>query len=677
MKFSFRKNIVGIVAVTSVLFAADVSKNVMTLVVAGNRLDSGSQYLYNKSADTRTYTQEDLNESKKASVPKFLSETSGFQLDYMGIGNKYTLSSRGYSSKPGVVVMVDGVKQNDINNDSVLWDSIPMESIERIDVIKGGNSVIFGAGAVGGVINIITKKPTNKIETNLFLEAGDYDRFKKVVFVSFPAKVVPLFFSAYYSDLKDGGYRENSGFNNENKQLVASYKPIRNLELRYIYKDSRAKSLMPGPLTFDEFTNNPRMATANYEAKDFYLEGNKENQYRVDYTSEIFNFVTTVYDRKRNQHSQLDGTSGGFGWGTYVTADMQKTGIVSQLEVPLNIFSFKNNVIIGYENSEDTIANKGSGSNTANLKAKTDSYFISNQTFFGDIAIVDLGYRVDDINYDYSNIVVGYGSVFPWPEIYKTGTKKFKGESPAIGVTFLPYEALNFYANYNKSFKVMPLEDFAVFNPSYNANASIDAQTNDSIEAGVKWEVFNGFDVYANTYVSEVKDEILYNDATMYRKNQNFDTLHTGFAVGVKYLFLDNFIFKASYEKDEAKLKSSAPSGTNMVTDNAVPNIPSFVVNASIEYLLDDSVSVMLKAKNTGSYFPINDFEGKGSKVGPYIVYDLIANYKINNIGLFFKVENLTDLNFALYSAYGVGTGNQNYYPANGRTIRFGAEIDL
>lgn len=673
MKFSVKKNIVVVVAITSVLFAADVSRNVMTLVVAGNRLDSSTQYIYSKAADTRVYTQEDIKKSHKKSVPELLSDTAGFELDYMGIGNKYTLSTRGYSSKPGVVVMVDGVKQNDINNDSVLWDSIPIENIERIEIIKGGNSVIFGAGAVGGVINIITKKPTNKIKSNLFVEAGDYNRLKKGAFVSIPAKVLPFFFSVYASDTKDDGYRENSGFNNENKQLVASYKPLHNLELRYIYKDSASKSFMPGPLTFDEFQNTPNMADAGYGSSDYYSEKNKENQYRVDYNSSLFNITTTAYDRKRDQNSK-NGT-----FSTYVTADMKKTGFVSQIEVPLNIFAFKSKIILGYENSEDTIANKGNWNITANLKAKTDSYFISNQTRVGDIAIVDIGYRVDDINYDYSNIVVGYDAF--WNPIYKAGTKKFKGESPAIGVTLFPYEPISFYANYNKSFKVMPLEDFAVFNPSYNANASIDAQVNDSVEAGVNWEVFNGFDVYANTYISNVKDEILFYDDAPTRngalKNQNFDTLHTGFSIGLRYVLLDNFIVKASYAKDEATLKSSAPSGINMVTDNAVPNIPAFVINASIEYVLGNSGSIMLKAKNTGSYFPINDFAGAGKKVDPYIVYDLIANYRISNIGLFVKVENITDLNYPLYSAYGVGSGNQTYYPANGRTIRFGVELDL
>jgi len=667
MKISTVKLIGSLVIATS-LCTANVSKNVMTLVVAGNRLDSGTQYLFSKASNTQAISQKEINESKKESVPELLSDSAGFNLDYMGIGNSYTLSSRGYSSKPGVVVLVDGIKQNDLNNDSVLWDSIPMENIDRIEIIKGGNSVIYGAGAVGGVVNIITKKPANNIKSKLFIESGDYNRFKKGLFVSFPIKAFSLGMSIYDSDIKDDGYRDNSGFIMDNKQVVAIFDPLSDLSVKYTYKDSYSKSFMPGPLTYAEFINTPKMADTGYGINDFFVEKNKENQYRVDYKNDLFNLTTTVYDKKRDQSSQ-NGT-----YASFATADMKRTGLVSQVEAPLELFGVKNNVIMGYENSEDLIINKGNWTNTANLKAKTNSYFISNQSNIGDLFVVDLGYRVDDINYDYTNIVVGYSSVFPWPAIYKNGTKKFKGESPAIGVTLFPFEPLNFYANYNKSFKVMPLEDFAVFNPSYNANSSIDAQINDSLEAGMKWEISDELDIYANTYISNIKDEILYNDNAY--KNQNFDTVHTGYDLGFSYSMFNNWIIKASYQQDNAKLKSSEPSGATMVTDNAVPNIPAYIINASVEYLIENG-SIVLKAKNTGSYFPINDFLGSGKQIGSYIVYDLVVNYKINNLGLFFKIENLTDLNYPLYSAYGVGSGNQTYYPANGRTYRFGGELDF
>ncbi len=149
----------------SLALAVEDSKDYksMTLYISGKRLASSTRYLNNKSADTQIITEQEISNSGADNLPELLSKESGFSIDNMGISGKYTINMRGYTSKESVVVIVDGVKQNDINNDSVMWDSIPLEEIERIEIIKGGGSVIFGAGAVGGVINITTKKFSKKI----------------------------------------------------------------------------------------------------------------------------------------------------------------------------------------------------------------------------------------------------------------------------------------------------------------------------------------------------------------------------------------------------------------------------------------------------------------------------------------------------------------------------------
>ncbi len=81
--------------------------------------------------------------------------------NYGGLGDLKTASIRGSSSSQ-VLVLVDGQRLNDAQSGDVDLSSIPIESVEQIEVVRGGTSALYGADAVGGVINIITKNRTRE-----------------------------------------------------------------------------------------------------------------------------------------------------------------------------------------------------------------------------------------------------------------------------------------------------------------------------------------------------------------------------------------------------------------------------------------------------------------------------------------------------------------------------------
>jgi len=85
--------------------------------------------------------------------------------DYGGLGNTKTISLRG-SSAEQVLVMLDGQRLNNPQNGQVDFASLAVEGVERIEVVRGGSSALYGSDAVGGVINIITKSSHNKEAPN-------------------------------------------------------------------------------------------------------------------------------------------------------------------------------------------------------------------------------------------------------------------------------------------------------------------------------------------------------------------------------------------------------------------------------------------------------------------------------------------------------------------------------
>lgn len=103
-------------------------------------------------------TAEQIEDSGAENAAEALASVPGFHsLDYGNAGSVRTPSLRGASSGQ-VLVIVDGVRRNDARSGGVDLADIPAESIERIEVLKGGASSLYGADAVGGVIVITTKR---------------------------------------------------------------------------------------------------------------------------------------------------------------------------------------------------------------------------------------------------------------------------------------------------------------------------------------------------------------------------------------------------------------------------------------------------------------------------------------------------------------------------------------
>ena len=104
---------------------------------------------------------------------EFMVKWSLSGVDVAGFGEQSALN---------MLVLVDGRRINDVDLSGVDWSQVPLEHVERIEVMRGGSAaVLYGDNASSGVINIITKKGTGKPKINLQAEYGSYDMNKQKV----------------------------------------------------------------------------------------------------------------------------------------------------------------------------------------------------------------------------------------------------------------------------------------------------------------------------------------------------------------------------------------------------------------------------------------------------------------------------------------------------------------
>ena len=196
--------------------------------------------------------QEAIRNSQKVSVYDLLRQVPGVSLSRNGgIGTVSTLRIRGAESGQ-TLVLIDGVKVNDLSSPSGAFNfaNLTTASIERIEILRGPESTLYGSDAIGGVINIITKKADAPFSASGFLEGGSFGSAAGAVNLGVKRGRFSgnLSVSAMRTDGisaadSDAGNSERDGFRTLSVVGNLSYEILENLKLSGFFRtgDSRAE----------------------------------------------------------------------------------------------------------------------------------------------------------------------------------------------------------------------------------------------------------------------------------------------------------------------------------------------------------------------------------------------------------------------------------------------------
>jgi iron complex outermembrane receptor protein len=165
----------------------------------------------------------------------------------------------GITGDQNTLVLLDGVRLNENDLSSTKLSAIPLQSIERIEIVPGGGAVLFGGGTSGGTINIITKSPIRDRDTgSLYAAYGSFDTLD--VRAGANTSGGPLDFALNASHLVSDNYRENNRLRQENLIGSAEYadKDVKaGLKLGADVQHLR----LPGVRSETQFESDPRGAT--------------------------------------------------------------------------------------------------------------------------------------------------------------------------------------------------------------------------------------------------------------------------------------------------------------------------------------------------------------------------------------------------------------------------------
>ncbi len=606
---------------TSVVWAAQQAKAeepAQEIVITANRLKNQK---VDTPADVTVITSQQISDRGYRTVTDALEDVPGARVMQNGVG-AYE-SHIILNGDERVLVLVDGRRFNNSMGSmtKATFDAHtlpPVDMIEKIEVVKGGASTLYGADAVGGVINIITKTPeetTGKIRVG-YGSWGNQDLGVSV-----------------------GGKVDKTGL-----QVAAS----RNKASYFKYKDKNGDTKKwPGQSNYTQDNLSLKLTqdltpsdglTLNYDYSN--MEG--WNPYSVTSSSPSHlnkktNNVGLRYDWNRDAKNRgylqtYRNYTSYFNWGGMDETDW---GIEGQQNF---VLSDTNTLVGGLEYRDAKAHNETSykGKKGYNNKA----IFLQDQWQFAPTWQLNTGVRYDDHSRS-GNRTTGSAAI----------NKKFSKDS-------------NAYFSWNQVFRTPTIDDlyyYADYGIKYVGNENLKAETGNVYSLGYNFKLDPKTDVSVNGFYSNLHDAI--NWKVMPNGDRYVENIDRQKKRGLSLSFVHhlNKLWDVDAAYTYVKVENNRNDAGYVRDDNYAPNY----YQAGVRYH-DTKWNLDLRARAANGLSKASYGEQR------YLTMDFIARYKFDQNWTGFA--NFYNLNNAAYAEQGGVVNGQDSYPMPGRRIIVGAE---
>lgn len=268
-------------------------------------------------------TQMDVNVTEKAGRQIFAKVPGVFVYDMDGAGNMMNISARGLDPHRGweFNVRKDGMLTNsDMYGYPASHYSIPLESVEKIELVRGTGSLQYGA-QFGGMLNYVTKQGdvTKPISFESYNSIGSYNLLS--TYNAIGGKVGKFQYYAYIAKKSREGYRRNEQTNYGAESAVVKYDVNENLSLKLEWSRSHYIYRMAGQLNDAMFAADPRQATRTrsyfnptINIPSFALDWKISDKTRLQYNSSAVIGIrnSIIYDRPANVKDTIVTATGQF-----------------------------------------------------------------------------------------------------------------------------------------------------------------------------------------------------------------------------------------------------------------------------------------------------------------------------------------------------------------------------
>ena len=593
-------------------------------------------------------TQEDIQNKGANTVAEALRGVPGLVVRYMDGGKpNFDMRGSGATSNTNTVVLLDGVPLNGING-SYETDQIPVDQIEKIEIVPAGGTVMYGEGAIGGIINIITKSPKDKINYgSVGLEAGSWGTTKGTL--SYGTKIGDKFlFDTSYTNYKTDGYRSAyPGYDDGDKRESIWLRGKYLLNDGYIeakYNHSENDDSFTGALTKKQFEDNPKqIGTSGGIVKD------KTDSYLLTYNQKLTeNISVLIYGGYSENEGEYNSMSS---YGPYLSKDR----IIQYYSKAQIKYSYGENsyLILGADYKDGKIEDRKDSSTPDKTKESYAGYIL-NKTTFGNLQLTQ-GFRREINKLDSGTAM---------------DKDKFENNSFELAANYLYSDTGSIYLNFTQGFRIPTMNDMNLWLGNY------DVQKITTYELGIK-DMKGNTNVSASVFLIDTDKEIYYNPediipgASWPGANRNFDgtVRRIGTQLSFQHYF-DKLVLRENVSYIQPKVTSGEHDGKEFA------GVARWQVNIGATYNFTEKLLGNIDMYYLGKAYGEDDFSNKYGKVGGYTTFDLNLKYKVNEgLEVYGGIKNLLDKEYS--NTVTTSGGYKAYYPADGRSFYAGFKYNF
>ena len=582
---------------------------------------------------TDNITRDIISEQKSQTLSELFRNVLGIdvQMEH-NVGRNANVSIRGSSDyKPGgynnrVLVLLDGFQMSIPNSGSVDWNGMPLEFIDRVEVLKGPMSSLYGQNSMGGVINLVTKKFKNEFST---LKAS-YGTFNsKDLDVGLNRNINDNLSLQTLFQYKEGdGHRFNSQFRQNNIYLKLS-KPESNLTTSIIVNKSYTGQ--PG---FDR-VERPSLISYRLTNRDsIYLQFFKrfkfKNNQDLDYSFSVNHFYTHYRDRKDVPDTEVEPEN-------FYNDLSVNTRLEYQWLINNDLYLLAGDDII-FEQSEISVFN--------------DSFENPWQITHGIFG--RLKYQVNPKLSLAAGIRHDFRTVKPADNFSYINFSSF---SPKFNMQYIVDDKSNINLSVSKGFRAPSFSElFLKYSTSYGlvtqGNANLNPEELFGIDFAYNFNNLENFKFSVNPYYYVYNDMIDFVYAIPVIARNRTDVNSMGFETKFNFVF-DNVNFDLGYtflEVDDMndldpmfyRPKHKIVAKTSL--DQRLIR-HSFLIKYQSEQDYQDFLSDDYDFSGNEIKFPVNQLDG-------LLLADYVAMFKFKTMDLSLKIANIFDVEYELIQDY-------------------------
>ena len=610
-------------------------------------------------ANITVITAEDIAKGNYTDMVSVLKRRAGIHFRSFSGNQEAAVDIRGFgeNSFGRVLILRDGRKLNRPDMRSINWSQIPLANVERIEVTRGPNGAMYGDQAVGGVINIITKKGAECPTGEIVVEGGS-EKFNRQL-LSTAGRLGGLDYALSLERSGTEGWRDRTGSRTEGGDLSLGYSFSEGLHLDVNVSALHTDYEMPGALFDPAYSADPAKA------------GNPADEAVADYfgvsptlTAQLGQYAELILDLG---YSRKDMETDQVSWFSWTNLVIETYAISPRIVVTAPVGELANRLTVGLDWTHDSL--------------EVERYFDANRTVYGggaDITKDTVAAYINDALHLTDTVIFSAGARFA-KSTYSVEEENNLGAIVAddedthreqayhLGLTWNATESTKLFAKYEHFFR-FPFTDEQI---SYNGwgssfNKDLEPETGDSYEVGIEQQLPHNVTVAATLFRMEMQDEIAY-DAINYTNANLDETVHQGLELSAwadPVSFLSVYL---NYTFQDVEFDAGPNDG------NEIPLVPKHKLNGGIEVRPMEAFRVSLDATYTSHMYEGGDNANALDQMDDYIVVDLGLAYSLElgktSWEIFGGIDNLLDEGYTDFVFWG------GHYAAPGRTYKAGVKV--